>query len=256
MARKLGIHRLILLATACSIVLVGTPVQSQSSNGTSNTPNRSGFVFPTDSTPKETAGGAARGSCGLDSSASANTSLAKRLTVLKPDRFVGQTVSAHPTLLLYVPPGSPTRAKFALQELKTNRQIYQATLNLEGISGLAKLPIPDNAPPLEVGKTYLWDFQILCDFNEWDAPIISGSIARVNVATPTNSTAIAASLEQADWYAKRGIWHEAIMMLYELRQTQPHNLEVANAWVALLESVELTNFVLAPVADRSIPIVP
>ena len=72
---------------------------------------------------------------------------------------VPQTTQSHPTFFWYVEQKSNLPVKFTLVE--TGRTIYTKELSVPR-SGLVKLTLPENIPPLQPGKQYRWTASLLC----------------------------------------------------------------------------------------------
>ncbi|ESA37870.1 hypothetical protein N836_34720 [Leptolyngbya sp. Heron Island J] len=159
------------------------------------------------------------------------------LTALLPQSGVGLTVAAHPTLLVYVPATTATRAHLTLRNAD-HSGLYQTQVEIPGTGGIVSLPLPADSPTLEVGKTYHWSLALLCQPTQTDMPITSGQIRRVELA----SAALAESqsvLDQTVTYGQSGVWHDMLTNLVQLRQTQPDNQTLNQNWSELLRREKL-----------------
>lgn len=188
-------------------------------------------------------GGASRGSDDLP--------ICQSLTALVPStREVGRngreytsvwalTAAAHPTFWFYIPYAvtGDEPAEFVLFDDR-RRMIYRKQdIVLSNEPGIVGISLPETAPALEVGRMYRWNFQTRCG---GEVVFVEGWIQRAELdAEITAEIDRALPLEQAALYAENGIWYDALTLLGNLRREDPDNLEVLDAWVELLEVLEL-----------------
>ena len=193
------------------------------------------FDPPNESQPRATKGGASRGSqCAIDSQESLSF-----IPVL-PATNHGLTTASHPTILAYVPDTSAQSVFLSIQD-ENEEAIYQSVLPIGDRTGVVSLEIPQEAPALETGKTYKWSFALMCD-NQLrpDSPIIEGYIERVQ-PEPELAAQLerATPVEKAALYGQAGIWYETVATLAQLKEAEPQNQELINAWDSILNSVGL-----------------
>lgn len=169
-----------------------------------------------------------------------------RLTALVPDQNFGYTTSEYPTFFVYVPQfyaENAVAAEFILNDEDDN-ELYKATFQTGGTSGIISLSLPANAnlPPLEVGKNYHWSFALVCEMSDRSADVVVDSwIQRVELDATVRSELERASLEQHPTIlAQEGIWYDAISSLAALR-SQSGGPVPASQWVNLLNSVGLVH---------------
>lgn len=201
-------------------------------------------------------GGASRGSGDLP--------LCQSLAALVPStREVGRngreytsvwalTAAAHPTFWFYVPYAltSDEPAEFVLFD-DQRRIIYRKQdIVLSNQPGIIGISLPETAPALEIGRMYRWNFQTRCG---GEVVFVEGWIQRTALdAELTAEIDRASPLDRAALYAENGIWYDALTLLGNLRREDPDNLDVLNAWMELLEVLELgeaeEEIVLTPIA--------
>lgn len=204
------------------------------------------FQPPDRGAPPRTADGGSRG-CGLVKPGQ------KGLTALTPGKFLPLTVSEHPTFFWYVPSSSAERLEFTLMDETDTQVIYTTTIPLPSKPGIVGFTLPKaNAPALKIGKMYHWYLAMVCNSNDRTGDtVVDGWIERTSQsASLEQQLKQAKSLsEQAEVYAKAGIWHEAVATLASLRRDQPENQTFLTSWKQLLNSVELQQFAQEPVVE-------
>lgn len=202
------------------------------------------FEPPGESTPSDsTSSGGTRNPSHLNNPLSNNNEI---LIPLIPETNHARTVSARPTIFIYMPKMSARQVFVSLQDEERNT-IYQTRLEISGQEGLVRFTLPPEAPELEIGKNYLWFF----------APVKPDGVLRPDnygvrgwikrVETPTGAEVNSDPIAKATLYAGSGIWYDTLDILMSARQAQPNNTELAKEWRDLLEQVGLKN-----VADYSL----
>ncbi|MGD1896189.1 MAG: DUF928 domain-containing protein [Phormidesmis sp.] len=175
------------------------------------------------------------------------------MTALVPQSGLGLTVKPHPTLLVYVPATTSTRAHFTLKDAG-NRGVYQAALPLSATDGILQITLPADSPELLIGSTYEWSLVLLCHSAQTDLPAASGYIRRVEMTeemTEEISEEIAAETieervtessllsAQTVAYGQAGIWHDMLASLVALKQAYPADRVLSDDWAELLQSERL-----------------
>ncbi|MEG4802215.1 DUF928 domain-containing protein [Microcoleus sp. ARI1-B5] len=132
---------------------------------------------------------------------------------LIPALNLGLTAIAHPTFWLYLPAPFPDDIpfKFVLRDEEKQEVVFRTFFQLEKTAGLASFCLPPNAPPLEIGKKYRWDF--FCgNISRY------GCIERVKMAPEILVQLETASLRpRVLLLAKHGLWYETLTELVALR---------------------------------------
>lgn len=200
------------------------------------------FVPPNDGAPEENLDDAAsrQGLCPESD---------KSFQALIPATNLGWTTAEYPTFLLYVPYPFPDseQIEFVLRDENTKAEIYRTVFTLETGTGLIQFQLPEDAPPLEIGRKYRWRFFGYC--NGQDSPDYvtdTGVILRVALdADASDRLAAASPIERVDLYAENGIWHEALMELAQLRSRNREDEALLELWSNLLQhpAVGLDDFV-------------
>jgi Domain of Unknown Function (DUF928) len=238
----------------------GDPAPRQTAGGSS----RGGLTFdpPGDPAPRQTAGGSSRGSVTFDppgepapqqTVGSSSRGDDSSVMALVPETNHGRTVAERPTFFIYLPEIPMRRGFFSIQDEHRN-SLYQTYIDIPENQGIISFTLPDDAPPLEVGKDYEWYFvAIEGEKLRPDSPEISGWVKRVELSADVAAIIRSgASLELANAYGQQGIWYDTLSTLVELKQLQPDNTELNSEWAELLEQVGLG----AIAANSVVPIVP
>lgn len=167
------------------------------------------------------------------------------------------TVSEHPSFWVYVPyaHSDVSGATFSLQSGDT--EVYQQTVTLLNTPGVVEIVTPTTLPPLEVGDAYRWYFEMTCpqaDSAEEPTPVtVTGLVQRVTPSAElVNELAIAQSpLEKVAAYANHQIWYETLSALAKLRQDNPEDQSLVEAWEDLLSDpdIGLENWAQMPILD-------
>ena len=204
------------------------------------------FNPPTGDKPKTTNGAATRitRQC---INPSANTDLPP-LPIIPPAQ--GLTTASHPTVLAYLPKISAKKVLFSWRD-ENNNEHYQTILSLENEAGIISLTLPEDSPPLELGKNYQWALAIMCDGKlHPDSPTIEGQIRRVSLESTINERLkIANPLETAVIYGQAGIWYETVAILAQLKTAELHCPKLASNWQDLLNSVGLEKVSQVPITS-------
>ncbi len=144
----------------------------------------------------------------------------------------GLTTKAKPVFFINVTKSDIQEIDFILIDQEAQEIIYKNSIDLSGNTGIIGIPLPVEAPSLEVGKTYIISFQVPGAF-------VNGLIKRVELNSDISSQLEGASpLEKAVLYAENGIWFETLEILDELKRSQPENAMLAADWDQLLKIVE------------------
>ena len=224
---------------AISAIAIATPLGSQVARGVTFTPP------PDNAAPQQAGAGASRSGelCGTEASDLKTASLP--LTLLLPEGNYGRTLSARPTILVYVPENGAREALFALKN-KDKDVVYTTTVGLSQKAEIVYIQIPENAPALEVGETYKWYFAVNCEGSLRPIDPVEGSIKRVSQESAAEG---ANPLETAKSYGAAGIWYDTVAILAKLRKSQPADEEIAKHWQELLGSVGLEELQTVSLAD-------
>jgi len=201
--------------------------------------------------PARTIGGGQRGTCFKKDNIP--------LTPLTPSNNLVTTVSANPSLFLYVPKTEAKSAEFKLAEIievkpgqnqesfgieHQEKQVYRTFYALNSTPGVVKLNLPPTVS-LEIGKKYHWSLRTVCNLDnladESQDQFTEGWIQLTELTLEQKTQLVAAKepLKQAEIYAQAKIWQESLNILAQLRAQRPNDLRVNQEWQDLLKSVEL-----------------
>lgn len=159
-----------------------------------------------------------------------------------------KSTSEAPILWFYNPYVMSTKLpiEFVLEDEQGNL-VYRTTFaTAQTQPGIISFGFPPKAAALKVGKNYHWYFSINCDD---DAPaLVHGWIQRV-VLDPDQKSQVqkATAQQRVAFYARNGIWHDALTTLAELRSANPGDAALANDWINLLHEVGLDAIAKEPV---------
>ena len=231
------------LVALCGLSILITPywhgkvLAQENSNSVSARSFKVTFNPPAGDQPQRSTGGASR-SIGQCINQAENSDVP--LVPLLPTSAKGLTVASHPTVLAYLPGTSAEKVFFSWRD-EQNNDHYQAILPIEHQAGIISLTLPEDAPPLEIGKNYQWALAVMCGGKlKPDSPMIQGQIQRVTIeSTLSDRLKNADALETAAIYGEAGIWYETIATLAKLQITEPNNPSLTSNWQELLTSVGL-----------------
>lgn len=201
------------------------------------------FEPPGEGKPDDTAGGASRG----DGCPQEQLAVGQCITALTPAIKNTLTVLEHPTFFVYLPQTSAKEIFFGLVD-ENNNSHYQIKVPISSKSGILSFKLPDNAPPLEIGKNYRWTFIIVGEKGlRPDSSGVRGEIRRITPSAELMSQLQNQPLlERAALYGKNGIWYDMLASLAEARREEPGNATLASTWQELLKSAGLEAIATKP----------
>jgi hypothetical protein len=233
-----------------------------------NTPNSTkgggsrgevGFTPINDNKPNSTKGGGSRGELGfiavenIDPNSSNGNSLDNNHLLrypapLLPSNNIGRTVSPRPTIFVYVPQMAVKKVFFFLQS-ENNQYHYHTTFDLNKTGGIVSFKVPEDAPALEVGKTYHWSVIFIApgEILHPDARAVTGWVKRVPAPTADSSLS---PIQLASLYGKSGIWYDTLDLLSSAHQKAPENSSLLKEWADLLNQVGLTYLTQEPLTQQ------
>ena len=177
-----------------------------------------------------------------------------RLTALIPESNIGMTVAEYPTFFLYIPDADLEGAEGHLVlHNEKNEGIYKQSVKLKDTDSIVSIDLSGSPslPPLEVGKSYFWEFWIFFDPpDRSDSTYVSGWIKRVEPNSELkHKLDTALPQEQPAIYAANGIWFEALASLVKLRCSSPNDATLASDWESLLQQVGLPEISRKPLSQ-------
>jgi len=177
-----------------------------------------------------------------------------RLTALIPESTIGITVAEYPIFFLYIPDADLEGAEGQLVlHNEKKEEIYNKVVKLKNTDSIVSIDLSGSPslPPLEVGKSYSWEFWIFFQPpDRSDSTYVSGWIKRIEPNSELKHK-LDTSLpqEQPVIYAANGIWFEALTSLAKLRCTSPNDATLASNWESLLQQVGLPEISRKPLAQ-------
>jgi len=167
------------------------------------------FKPPNKSQPQHTVGGATRGdTCAIDRDDKGE------ITALVPEEKQSLTLQSHPSFFAYVSPLNGDKSATLIVKDEIEDYYFSQQLNLPASGGIVKMTLDRNAPPLEVGKDYIWFLRIQCNADlEPEDPQINARIARVQENIPALS-----QNELVLFYANSQIWYDSLNTAFVLSQ--------------------------------------
>ncbi|MEM8806232.1 MAG: DUF928 domain-containing protein [Cyanobacteria bacterium P01_G01_bin.38] len=175
------------------------------------------------------------------------------LTALMPDSNLGIVTAERSNLLFYVPQSDgPQKIEFVLRNAD-DELVYDTTFQMSAQGGMVSMGLtdPDVLPELALNQDYQWYFSIIADDRAQDISV-DGWVRRVDLndwlSQQGLEQSLAARIAEASGlelarllYQEAGLWSEAVLLVNELRLSQPGNLAVLAEWEMLLETVGLEN---------------
>jgi Domain of Unknown Function (DUF928) len=173
------------------------------------------FDPPGDDAPDDTVGAGSRtgGQC---------ASQTQQVEPIVPVRNYGLTLEERPEIWVNLAQVSAKQVILVFaNEAGTSYQ--RAAFPMPSQPGIVSFKLPDQAPPLTVGKNYRWSLVVVCgDSVQPDDAVLSGWVQRVDRTALLDRQLSRKSLvEQAQWYGENGFWYDLIVVLHEMRQSQP-----------------------------------
>jgi hypothetical protein len=169
----------------------------------------------------------------------------------KEEIEIENTVAERPTFFIHVSQTSAQEAEFILKkkigEDKYGNPVYDEdkyidqTVALPKNPGIVSISLPADAEALEVGQSYYWAFQVICDPNErMKDVVVEGAVQRIQLdSTLANQLKRAVPRDRPMLYADAGIWTDAVSTLFDLRKANPNDVQLRQDWEDLLKSVGL-----------------
>lgn len=162
------------------------------------------------------------------------------LTALVPLNGTGSTTSTHPTFWIYLP--ETTASQIILSVMEENpggaiKHYAQTAFPIPPQSGLISFKLPDEAPPLEVGKTYKWAVILVCSKTlHPNDPVTEARINRIKASIPNQPEN---PIKKAIWFGQQGIWYDFLEALFQAKQANPNDQAVKTDWENVLKSLNL-----------------
>lgn len=241
MVTKISILEFLALALSMEFLLVPTlPTQAQSplKTGSATLPERivfqENFNPPGSGKPQDTSGAGSR-------SRELRCSQAEKpIRPLMPERNYGLTLKERPPIFVDLPQTSAKQVVLMFQD-ETGEYYERAFLDITGRGGIVSFNLPDEKPPLAVGKNYQWSLVIVCGKTvQPDDPVFRGWVQRTaRTSLVESELGEKTAIEQAAWYGAKGYWYDMLAAMAQVRRSHPGNTKITALWRDLLETVGL-----------------
>jgi len=174
------------------------------------------------------------------------------LTALIPSSNIGITLAEHPTFLFYVPNADLEGVEGELVIYKDKQtNLYNKTVALKASDSIISVDVSDSPSPLEVGKSYFWEFSLILDrLDRSQDVVVSGWVKRIEPnSVLKHNLNNSLPQQQPTIYATNGIWYEALYSLAKLHCSSPNDSTIASNWKSLLQQVGLPEISSKPLAQ-------
>jgi len=136
------------------------------------------------------------------------------LTVLAPLKYVGKTISLHPTFVWFVPGSKSFAMEFSLFEYGADNQLKLVQkLELMSSPGIMKLSLKEDKPGLAVGHKYFWQVKILCQPSNKSPALVAQANIEVVQMPSALERALSRTTERSqrvELYTKEDLWYDAL----------------------------------------------
>jgi Domain of Unknown Function (DUF928) len=171
--------------------------------------------------------------------------LAVPLTLIVPEEqksadgkssITPETTLAKPPLYVYL--SAPKELKLSLSD--GAKVLWTEPVSVME-SGITEIAYPANRPSLEVGKTYSWSVEIVCQSDSFQSQKNPGSrLTRVPLppAVQQQLKTVTTPRQRAEIYANAGFWSETLMNIAEAQQNSTDTAADQDL-LSLLEQIDL-----------------
>ncbi|MBE9130082.1 MULTISPECIES: DUF928 domain-containing protein [unclassified Coleofasciculus] len=141
-----------------------------------------------------------------DAQGSRGDCLTQALRLLIPEDHTPNTIAAHPTFFFY---SEFPRVSFTLSAPGTSEPLYEREMMIN-TPKIVRVEIPETAPPLEVGKEYVWTVVARC--RSVEQIYARASLRRVELSSELEKALLGAKSneERVRILAQQGLWHDAL----------------------------------------------
>ena len=198
--------------------------------------------LPKNTSPAGTRGGA------CDKDIYSESSPALSMIPLVPEvNKSGYTTAERPTFWVYVPQTSAQQIILVISENNEQgeRLHSQTFFSIQDNPGIVALQPPKESPSLTIGKTYQMAAVLIC--GEKPGPNDPAVLAKIQRLQFSHSFEKVNELQKADWYAREGIWYDAIDSLAAYKMNSPKAQNVNHIWSSFLDSVGLSQITEMPI---------
>lgn len=194
--------------------------------------------YPNDAPRRRERGTASRGNCILGTSGTAGKVM---LSAIVPAQNWGLTVSQSPRFWIKVAYDSDNfepelLGKFYLEKADTNERLPLIVVRLPKTSSVLDISLPYS---LEVNQWYRWYLLLDCPLESSSSRNtvlwVEGLVQRIERSNLESQLEIKTSEQRITFYAKEGIWYDALDEAAKLRCRNLQNSALAKLWLDLLK---------------------
>lgn len=137
------------------------------------------------------------------------------LTLLAPQEHVGQTASAYPTFVWFVPNEGITGG-FSIMSIdeEDRPEAIVEDHPFTSTSGFMSFTLPESSEPLESGESYLLQVYLECESDSSEDEFVEAFVSVVD-ASLSPSPLAADPVEQAKQFAEAELWYDALGVLFK-----------------------------------------
>ena len=148
------------------------------------------------------------------------------------------TVDAHPIFWVYNPYSTRelNSLEFTLSEVQTTATVYRTKVNLKGRAGILGIPLPQEKQyALKTNKDYSWSLSVYCHHQKNRPDVVfEGWLRRLPINSSLQQDLATFPSQHYAIYLENNILYDALTDLAQLRQSQPHDRKIMEAWNNLL----------------------
>ena len=163
------------------------------------------------------------------------------------------TLAAYPVFWFYNPDTTEEIAylEFTLAETQTAKTIYRAAVNPQERAGIMGITLPrEEQYALELDKDYSWSLRVYCH-QEQNEPnlVLEGWLRRLPLTSSLKKQLAASPTQQYAVYRENNILYDTLTNLAQLRQHQPNDPEIMQAWNQLLTDLGWQELAQKPIVE-------
>lgn len=168
----------------------------------------------------------------------------KELTALVANQGKDFTVSAYPTVWVYVPYSAKqlSQIEFILLNSNERQTIYQTTIKLTDKPGVIKITVPNNPKfALQPNQDYRWRLHLDCQPDRTVEPdlAINGWVRRLP-ADETLKAQLQSNPHPDQVYRKNNLWYDAIDTAATRYFANPTAPKASQTWNELLQTLNFS----------------
>ncbi len=170
------------------------------------------------------------------------------LAALTPSNNLSVTTAERPTLMFYVPAMVTEQTGELVIRNAQDNVVYESSFQIDSEGDVVSFDTARNEtmPALTLNETYSWFFSIIPEATERASDIVvHGNIRRVDreawISQQSIDSAEIAGLSEVNplmqarmLYQQANLWHDAALILDELRQSNPTDAVIASEWEQLI----------------------